>query len=269
MVGVFCDFRNCGVNGNPLLTELERGFNRRGQRVLFSNVPDAASFRDMEFWKSFWMDGAIFAYSSFDPEFAAALKAAGIPFMAANRLPEEYGVAWADYDTAGVFAGIVDSLLRRGIRRIAIDFPVHLSTYEPYIREEWQRLTVEHGIMCGDYMRIEYCADREMAGVMAREHAMHLSSLPEAPEAVIAWHTHPEMVSEIFAAHGQRPDIFTGGAAQNSMDKRIFSFRSPAEKLAEAICVMFEEILQKASATVGGRLIPYDMEILKYTEGNG
>jgi DNA-binding LacI/PurR family transcriptional regulator len=117
-VMVFCNRETSELEHDILLDELKRVIQEDGACPLFMNTPQMEIFKDETFWKSGWVDGYIFIYSSFDRQFAHQLKRNHIPFVVANMVPDEFGVNWIDFDNDATHRKIMGSLVEKGFQRI-------------------------------------------------------------------------------------------------------------------------------------------------------
>ena len=117
-VVVFCNRNSSDLKHDVLLEELRKVIKSDSLCPLFLNTPHNEIFQDEKFWKSGWVDGYIFIYSSFDRQFAQQLKRNHIPFVVANNVPEEYGVNSIDFDIDGSHRRLIDELGSQGFKRI-------------------------------------------------------------------------------------------------------------------------------------------------------
>ena len=102
--------------------EFQRQFESAGKRLVAIAAPDRGLFAGGKFWETLEVDGVIFLQSSLDRDAAYRLKLSGIPFVAANRMPREWGVNSVDFDHERALRSFLTALVRRGHRRIAILF---------------------------------------------------------------------------------------------------------------------------------------------------
>lgn len=77
------------VSDNP--GQLDRLIAQAGMRPISISTPAADLCGVRSFWETLSADGVIFMNSSLDRESAYQLKLSGIPFVAANRMPREWG----------------------------------------------------------------------------------------------------------------------------------------------------------------------------------
>lgn len=68
-------------------------------------------------------DGCIFIYSSFQMEYAEALRRRDVPFVVGNRVAPEAKAHWVDWNHLDLFDNIVGELVARGAREIALFCP--------------------------------------------------------------------------------------------------------------------------------------------------
>ena len=101
-------------------------------RPISISTPAADLCGVRSFWETLSADGVIFMNSSLDRESAYQLKLSGIPFVAANRMPREWGVNCVEFDHESALRLFLKALIRRGRRRIALLNPRYPL---PYFRE--------------------------------------------------------------------------------------------------------------------------------------
>ena len=114
------------VGGNP--GQLDRLIAQAGMRPISISTPAADLCGVRSFWETLSADGVIFMNSSLDRESAYQLKLSGIPFVAANRMPREWGVNCVEFDHESALRLFLKALIRRGRRRIALlnpRYPLH------------------------------------------------------------------------------------------------------------------------------------------------
>lgn len=114
------------VSDNP--GQLDRLIAQAGMRPISISTPAADLCGVRSFWETLSADGVIFMNSSLDRESAYQLKLSGIPFVAANRMPREWGVNCVEFDHESALRLFLKALIRRGRRRIALlnpRYPLH------------------------------------------------------------------------------------------------------------------------------------------------
>lgn len=99
---------------------LEQLCTASGKRLLLLNTADASLCGMRDFWQTLCADGALFLYSTLNREAAYQLKLSGMPFVAANRMPREWGVNYVDFDHEAALHALFSRLIRQGKRRIAM-----------------------------------------------------------------------------------------------------------------------------------------------------
>lgn len=266
IAGIFCNIEEVDLKTDPLLKRLKEIILADGFTPFFSNVPDAKQFSDINFWKSFWVDGCIFAYSTFDRQLASGLKLAGIPFLAANRVPDEYGANWVDFDAFGAIHDVVVWLYKHGYRRIALDNPVHLVAYGEHIRARWTELLGKYGIFRPEYLKMTHCNFSERHKIIM-SHGTDLAALPEPPEAVICWHGHPELVRDLLRPKSRNLQIFAYKTEYEIKQNGITYLPMPYDRLAEEVWKSFQAVVASPAGENIHRLVELDMSELKKLEG--
>ncbi len=266
IAGIFCNIEEVDLKTDLLLKRLKEIILADGFTPFFSNVPDARQFSDINFWKSFWVDGCIFAYSTFDRQLASGLKLAGIPFLAANRVPDEYGANWVDFDAFGAIHNVVTWLYNHGYRRIALDNPIHLPTYGEYIRGEWTNLLEKYGIFRPEYLKLTcYDVFNKRRDVIAA-HGAALAALPEPPEAVICWHGNPELVRNALLPKQPDVQIFAYKTEYETQQDGITYLPMSYERLAREVWKTFKETIAPTAGETIQHLVKLDMSELKELE---
>ncbi len=262
IAGIFCDMEGVDLKTDPLLERLKRIINNDGYSPLFSNLPDATRFTDMNFWKSFYVDGCMFVYSSFNRNFASGLKMSGVPFLAANRVPDDYGANWVDFDTFGAFRKVADYLYERGYRRIALDFPVHLKSYGEYIRNEWTKLLQGYNIFRSEYLLMESYKTPAQRHDIIIKHAAALSALPEPPEAVICWHNAPELIRNVLKQKSSSLRIFAYKTKYETVQPGITYLSYPYDQLAIEVWNTFKTVTSEPNRESIHKLVELDTQVL-------
>ncbi len=266
IAGIFCNIEEVDLKTDPLLKRLKDIILADGYTPFFSNVPDAKQFSDINFWKSFWVDGCIFAYSTFDRQLASGLKLAGIPFVAANRLPDEYGANWVDFDAFGAIRNVVAWLYKHGYRRIALDNPIHLVTYGEHIRTEWTSMLEKYGIFRPEYLKLtHYEAFSERREVITA-HSAALAALPEPPEAVICWHGSPEIMRDALRPKLPHVQIFAYKTNYETRQDGITYLPMSYDRLAKEVWETFKTTIASSAGESMQRLVKLDMSELKKIE---
>ena len=248
----------------PLLATLKHAIEKDGYKPLFMNIHDNMNdFGDINFWKSNWVDGYIFIYSSINKELACSLKQHGVPFVVADRLPPEYGANWVDFDSVETIRRIVDSLYASGRRKIAIDFKfVTMPSYAEYMRDSWQKITSAKNIYRPDYFH--YPAEKPEECIV-QKHAGYFLRLPEIPDALILWHPAAEAFEKEFAKAGIKyPDdiIFV----ENSCNDKSAQYRYPNcsvcyDLLADEVWSLFKQVTKNPEMDVVNKLIPLKLNL--------
>ncbi len=91
-----------------------------GKRLIILNTSDDSLCGMRNFWQTLCADGVLFLNSTLSQEAAYQLKLSGIPFVAANRMPREWGVNFVDFDHESALQMLFSRLIRQGKRRIAM-----------------------------------------------------------------------------------------------------------------------------------------------------
>lgn len=200
IVGVFVSGKNLPSEDNPLVAALKNAMAADNFKMLLMSTLDDELYRNSQFWSSNWLDGYIFLYSSFRKEFVADIKKKGIPFIAANWVPPEYGVNCVEFDNLGAFRKAVDFLYNKGRRRIALYFShIKLRHLRDRIGRGFLDILESYGISNPDYF---HCPDSPVDNSPEKA-AEYFLSLKERPDAIIVYHQSAASIFEnVFAGAG-------------------------------------------------------------------
>ena len=114
VIAVFCAAAALQPEKDPLLYCLRQLIQTDGMTVRFLNDPED----ETALGEAMRCDGVIFVYSTFRPEAFRRLAAHGVPGLAANRLPDAYGIPQVSWDHRRVFETILYRLVAEGVRDI-------------------------------------------------------------------------------------------------------------------------------------------------------
>ena len=199
VVGIFLNDSNFKVNPDPLCESLKALIRQDGLDPLIINAPDPNKFKNIDFWSSNWVEGYIFIYSSINKILSHKLKKHGVPFVLANRLPDECGTSWVDFDNAGGLRKAAEYLYGKGLRKIAVDIgPFALPAYQEYMVNSWKKTANEMKIYRPEY----FLSKPRLSDDFAIEHAQYFLNLPERPEGIILWHRFASVFESEFRKKG-------------------------------------------------------------------
>lgn len=99
---------------------LESFCAKSGKRLIVLHSSDNSLCGMRDFWQTLCADGVLFLNSTLNQDAAYQLKLSGIPFVAANRMPREWGVNFVDFDHESALESLFSRLIRQGKRRIAM-----------------------------------------------------------------------------------------------------------------------------------------------------
>ncbi len=105
---------------DPLFHELSEVIAADGDDAVFMHTVRENLMSNADFWRGNYVDGYIFLYSSFSREFARMLQNNGLPFVAANRLPESFRADSVDWNHRQWFDDAIGALVAEGCRRIGV-----------------------------------------------------------------------------------------------------------------------------------------------------
>lgn len=199
VVAIFANENNLVSTPDPLCESLKTLIRQDGLEPLMMNAPDPNQFDNIDFWSSNWVEGYIFIYSSINKELAHKLKQHCVPFVLANRLPDECGAHWVDFDNANGLRKAAEYLYSKGLRKIAVDFtPFQIPSYQEYMVNAWKTIATEMKIYRQEYFLIK----SRLANDFAAEHARYFLGLPEIPEGIILWHSYASVFESEFRKNG-------------------------------------------------------------------
>jgi DNA-binding LacI/PurR family transcriptional regulator len=193
IVGLLVNFDWTRLERDPLLASLQQAIERDGYKLIFSNV-DASQFTDMEFWRSNYVDGYIFVYSSFDLHLANELKSLGIPFVVGNRLPESFGAPWVDFDHLPALRFVVGKLLEAGYQRLALHNLPNFSKHIDYIVQIWKETMNYYGVPRKNRYEVFGLCDGESPELTVERHVDRWLASKEPPEVVISWNSRTSLL---------------------------------------------------------------------------
>ena len=199
VVGIFVSDSNFKISPDPLCESLKARIRQDGLEPLIMNASDPNQFDNIDFWSSNWVEGYIFIYGSINKELVHTLKQHGVPFVLANRLPDECGAHWVDFDNVGGLRKAAEYLYGKGLRKIAVDIePFYMPTYQEYMVNAWKQAATEMKIYRPEYFLSKPVLSRD--SVM--EHAQYFLNLPERPEGIILWHSSASIFESEFRKNG-------------------------------------------------------------------
>ena len=227
IVGIFAGIGKIVPMEDPLIGPLLELVKRDNCTPLLTDVPQTEVIRDPDFWRSGYLDGYIFVYSSFNLQLANLLKSEGIAFVAANRLPENYGAHWADFDHYPALRDLFGELRKNGSRKIALLDKPSFSNSIAYSTEIWQKVL--------DYWQIPQ-ADRCGAFGIPQGNADYKITLANEIEKLYR----SDNVDTVIARNNNAGKILQEIVAEKSLPLKVVMTGStanllpPYSKLAEA-----------------------------------
>lgn len=236
IVGIFSSGRSVFSANNVLVNTLKNLMERDNFKILLMSMLDDELYTDPKFWSTNWLDGYIFIYSSFNKKLAGEMRKKNIPFVAANRIPPEYGVNSVDFDHPGALRKGVDILYSRGCRNIAIDFSfATMKEYRDYIGKEALKILKDYGVNNKGNVLL----DENLTPDYPERHAEYFLGLKKVPDGILLNMPIAATVERILNRAGHYPVII-------ETDPRTPApypcFRKNYEKLAETVWTRFKEI---------------------------
>lgn len=256
IVGIFSSGRSVFSTNNVLINSLKNLMERDNFRILLMSMLDDELYTDPKFWSSNWLDGYIFIYSSFNKKLAGEMRKNNIPFVAANRIPPEYGVNCVDFDHPGALRRGIDHLYSRGCRNIAIDFSfATMKEYRDYISKEALKILKEYGINTKENL----LADDNNTPDYPERHAEYFLGLKKVPDGILLNTPIAATVERILNSAGHYPVIIE---TDPKTPDPYPCFKKNYEKLAEAVWTRFLEVRNDPAAGVSSDTI--EIEFTNY-----
>lgn len=268
-VVVFCNRDIADVDHDTLLHELNDVILASGMRPLFMNAPHSEIFDDEHFWKAGWVDGYIFVYSSFDRQFAHKLARINVPFVAANAVPDEYGVNWVDFDNDEMHKNLFREIAKRGYKRICYCAPMNFpESHQEHVQKITNPIRRKYGI------DIDFCIMRNEALTMtsgvttkyARTVIKHLQESPQLPEIIMTLFSPTRIKEELDAAGFDDIEIIAGLTSfEYDHEKEFPCAINSYHKLAKQTFGLFQKVLENPQAPPEHIYIPckYYLDNLK------
>lgn len=256
LVGIFAGIGKIVPAEDPLLAPLLDLVKSDNCTPLLTDVPQTDMIRDNEFWRSSYLDGYIFVYSSFNLQLANLLKSEGIPFVAANRLPENYEAPWADFDHYPALCELYQNLRNSGSCRIALLDKPSFSNSNTYISTVWQRVQeyyqVPHSERCGTFGTPELDKDYQQT-LMLQLGNMSMNGM--LPDTVV--------VRNVYAGKQLRELIELKKLPIKLIMAVSANYRPPYGKLAEAVWNLFKQVRDNRADFSSYIQIPYSVNELE------
>ena len=235
IVGIFAGIGKIVPMEDPLIGPLLELVKRDNCTPLLTDVPQTEVIRDQEFWRSSYLDGYIFVYSSFNLQLANLLKSEGIAFVAANRLPDNYGSHWADFDHYPALCDLFGQLRQTGSCRIALLDKPSFSNSIDYSTAIWQQVQDHWQISptdrCGAFGIPQYNEDYKVTLTCELERLYRTQQL----DTVIARNNYAgRILQEIINEKSLPVKVVMTGKTAN--------WQLPYDKLAEAVWNLFKRV---------------------------
>ena len=251
-VGIFSNIGKIVPMDDPLIGPLLELVRRDNCTPLLTDVARSEMIRDKEFWRSSYLDGYIFVYSSFDLQLANLLKCEGIPFVAANRLPENYGAPWADFDHYPALCELYKQLQQNGSRRIALLDRPSFSNSIAYSSSIWQKIQdhwqVPPEFRCGTFGNPE--SNEDYADTLFRQ-LQNVGANGSMPDTVVV-------------RSNRAGDMLKAIVKEKSLPVKVVMLsrdycRPPYGALAEAVWELFKKVRDNTAGFSAHCEIPYEL----------
>ena len=117
------------ILSRPVPNLLNKLITASGKRVITMSSVSSEICSMRNFWESLSADGVIFLHSTLTQDAACQLKISGIPFVASNRMPREWGVNYVDFAHEDGLNLVLTHFLKRRHRRVAMLTPAFPLSY--------------------------------------------------------------------------------------------------------------------------------------------
>lgn len=253
IVGIFAGIGKIVPVEDPLIGPLLELVKRDNCTPLLTDVPRTEVIRDPDFWRSGYLDGYIFVYSSFNLQLANLLKSEGIAFVAANRLPENYGSHWADFDHYPALRDLFGQLRQNGSKKIALLDKPSFSNSIAYSTEIWQQVQdywqIPQDDRCGAFGIPQSNEDYKLTLSRELERLCNTTGV----DTVIARNNHAgRILSEIVAGKALPVKVV--------MTDKTANWQLPYALLAEAVWELFKKVRDNTADFSEHCEIPYTLD---------
>ena len=144
VICVFCNFRK-GNSDDELIRTLRESIEADGYEVVFVDVPaKVCTDPNSAFWRYGWADGYISLNGTSDYSIDRCLKSYRMSVLAANRAYRETPVSCVDFDHVLLLRRLVEELVERGYRRIALSFTICSRLIYDEVQEEFDQLRARY-----------------------------------------------------------------------------------------------------------------------------
>lgn len=186
-----------GDNGGlKSLSIINSILGRGGYNVVYLDARNERMRTDPEFWKRLPVDGVVFSYGTLTRELALSLRRHGIAAVTLHWA-DELPVNVVEWDTFGAVGEVVESLLKLGYRRIALQLAYPLEGYQDYANAQWSAIREQYGIAYPEYR------ENVMPGnADNRERHTEYLCLSTPPEVILCWHAFTKETFGVLKRHG-------------------------------------------------------------------
>ena len=176
------------LNEDPLLQSLRSEAAKDGVTLVSMWVNSEDIFQKQTFWQSRQTDGYIFIYSSFYPLISKHLQISGVPYIAANWLPDSFNVHWIDWDWKKQLFELIKQLKERNYSKIAYLPNIHWKFGEEFHYDMWQDV-------CSSYDLYNYQPDKSFFGNDPLRQLERVAQDPAgAPEVLLPFNIPPQLL---------------------------------------------------------------------------
>ncbi|MFA6815412.1 MAG: hypothetical protein WCS73_03870 [Lentisphaeria bacterium] len=248
IIGIFCNFSG-RIDNDPLLNGLQKMIKQEGKHPLLMTLPNQMINHDDKFWISNWLDGYIFVYSTISKELAYELRQNGIPFVVANRCPENFGANWIDFDKVGMFRDAVSQLVNQGHKSIGVSLPlIRFKSYRKYLNDNIRDILKEFNIYNPKLVKNQNVNISNKKN--AQQNAKYYMNLENPPTAIIIDTLPP---NEFLTEFSKRKIPYTPELMYIG-DKSLFPLiECPAitfsyQSFAEQVWTLFKQVMENSNA---------------------
>ena len=266
--------RNSDASNDLLLSQMVSLVQKDKFRPLVMNIPALELFPEENFWQTHWACGYIFVYSTLNGELCYQLRRNNIPLVCANRIPDEWGCCWSDYDMAAGIEETLETLIKQGHKRIAYaGWKPRLENLAEVPWKVYRKVMRKYGLCNPDYFFCEkhHCMGNpkersEEAEKYEQEIAEKIVAMKERPTAIFMNGLHPEKIEKCFVNNGISVPgdikiILKQNAGKISYPK-YQSMLFSTEKLAKSVWHQMR-LLMKDEEKINNKLVPVSQLVIK------
>ena len=230
--------------GDDVSKHLKDLIESNGDKFLLLAPPETDSREFRELGMNPPLAGVIFI-GTYDPALARQLRKRHIPMVSANRLPENEGVAWADWNHTAEFTAAVEFLVAEGYRRIAF-----FQYLYPNLMEHW--LLIQRDF---DHVAREFQLRNPDLEVFVKENGWDCATFADF------WQHQPQLPEVVVRIGSEADDLVEELQKRNIVNRRdlkilLVKFAAEANKVwAHAVWELLQRSRRNPLATVRQKIL--------------